>query len=119
MKLTNSEILENSKRLYLMGFALLPILWLFNLLYFGPLLVPGRFKSEASRDVVTSAGKQMKLEYDRSLLDSRVRKYLIYSSVGMCVWIVILAVWISIFVQRRLDWGLTGDQLTVVVPKGT
>ena len=41
-----------------------------------------------------------------------------YSLAGSAVWVVIFAVWLSVYLTQRVYWDEVGDRLTLVVPKG-
>ncbi|KAF9141044.1 hypothetical protein BGX30_005562 [Mortierella sp. GBA39] len=73
------EILTASKKLFFGGFALLPMLWVYNILYVWPVR-------------------------NRADLSPQVRH--------------LFSAWFGIFVNQRLNWGTTGDTLTVVLVKG-
>ncbi|KAG0179525.1 hypothetical protein DFQ29_002001 [Apophysomyces sp. BC1021] len=38
---------------------------------------------------------------------------------GCVAWFIALTTWYAIFVQQRVAWGATADQITVVIPKGS
>lgn len=40
------------------------------------------------------------------------------SAIGAFIWLVILIIWLSVFLTQRTKWGLLGDKLSIVIPKG-
>ncbi|KAK3824551.1 MAG: hypothetical protein J3Q66DRAFT_325365, partial [Benniella sp.] len=92
-KMGPDEILTISKKLFYGGFCLLPFLWLYNVLYIWPV----RHRSDLSPQVLL---------------------YWKMSAVGAAFLFIVFSVWFGVFVNHRLDWGATGDLLTVVLVKG-
>ncbi|KAF9929881.1 Gamma-secretase subunit pen-2 [Linnemannia zychae] len=92
-KMSADEILASSKKLFFGGFALLPMLWVYNVLYVWPVR-------------------------NRSDLSPQVRHYMLLSGILALVMFIIFSVWFGIFVNHRLGWGPAGDTLTVVLVKG-
>ncbi|KAF9955713.1 Gamma-secretase subunit pen-2 [Mortierella alpina] len=92
-KMGPEEVLTISKKLFYGGFGLLPFLWVYNILYIWPVR-------------------------NRSDLSPQVRHYLLMSGIMSTVLFVVFSVWFGIFVNQRLSWGATGDDLTVVLVKG-
>ncbi|KAK3819145.1 MAG: hypothetical protein JOS17DRAFT_757200 [Linnemannia elongata] len=92
-KMKAEEILASSKKLFFGGFALLPMLWVYNILYVWPVR-------------------------NRADLSPQVRHYMLLSGILSVVMFVVFSVWFGIFVNQRLNWGVTGDTLTVVLVKG-
>ncbi|KAF9912292.1 Gamma-secretase subunit pen-2 [Linnemannia zychae] len=92
-KMGADEILASSKKLFFGGFCLLPMLWVYNILYIWPVR-------------------------NRSDLSPQVRHYMMLSGILSIVLFIVFSVWFGIFVNQRLNWGPTGDLLTVVLVKG-
>ncbi|KAF8936885.1 hypothetical protein EDD21DRAFT_361849 [Dissophora ornata] len=92
-KMGPHEILTISKKLFYGGFCLLPLLWIYNILYIWPVR-------------------------NRNDLSPQVRRYVLMSAIMASLMFVVSAVWFGIFVSQRLNWGLRGDLLTVVLVKG-
>ncbi|KAF9574901.1 Gamma-secretase subunit pen-2 [Lunasporangiospora selenospora] len=92
-KLNADEILTVSRKLFFAGFCLLPMLWVYNILYVWPVR-------------------------NRSDLSPQVRRYLMLSGIFSIVMFVVFLTWFSVFINYRLGWGATGDNLTVVLVKG-
>ncbi|KAI8086918.1 putative gamma-secretase subunit pen-2 [Gilbertella persicaria] len=92
-KMSSEEHINISKKMFYGGFAFLPLLWLVNFLYF--------FKTSRKPD----APKELK-------------RYIYMSLGGSIVWFIILTTWYGLFVNKRVDWGISADRITVVIPKG-
>ncbi|KAG0044520.1 Gamma-secretase subunit pen-2 [Gryganskiella cystojenkinii] len=92
-KMGADEILQVSKKLFYGGFALLPLLWVYNILYIWPVR-------------------------NRPDLSPQVRRNLLMSGILSVVMFIIFATWFGVFVSHRLNWGARGDTLTVVLVKG-
>ena len=43
---------------------------------------------------------------------------LIQSVIGAGVWLILLIIWNITFQLNRVGWGMLGDQLTFIVPRG-
>ncbi|KAI9098862.1 gamma-secretase aspartyl protease complex, presenilin enhancer-2 subunit [Phlyctochytrium arcticum] len=80
---------------FLAGFLCLPWLWLVNWIYIYP---------ETRR---------------RSSVDPSIRRLVWASLTGAVVMLGVVIAWISVYLTKRRDWGLIGDQLAVSVPLGT
>ncbi|KAF9355289.1 Gamma-secretase subunit pen-2 [Mortierella sp. AD094] len=92
-KMGADEILTISKKLFFGGFCLLPLLWVYNILYIWPVR-------------------------NRSDISPQVRYYLLMSGIMSLLLLIVFATWFGVFVNCRLSWGPTGDILTVVQVKG-
>ncbi|KAG0290384.1 Gamma-secretase subunit pen-2 [Linnemannia gamsii] len=92
-KMSPDEILTSSKKLFFGGFALLPMLWVYNILYVWPVR-------------------------NRGDLSPRVRQYMLLSGILSVLMFIVFSVWFGIFINYRLNWGVLGDTLTVVLVKG-
>ncbi|KXS15131.1 hypothetical protein M427DRAFT_330319 [Gonapodya prolifera JEL478] len=88
------DILSVCKKFFFGGFLFLPILWLINFVYMYPII---RARNDLSHDV---------------------RKYAFLSLAGAVLWLLILITWGIIFETQRDVWGVRGDMLSVVIPKG-
>uniref|UniRef100_A0A8C6SMN6 Gamma-secretase subunit PEN-2 n=1 Tax=Neogobius melanostomus TaxID=47308 RepID=A0A8C6SMN6_9GOBI len=95
-RLPNEEKLNLCRKYYLGGFALLPFLWLVNVVWF--------FKEVYFKPSFTEQ-MQMKTYVQRSAL-------------GVLLWAVILTTWITVFQQYRAQWGEVGDYLSFTIPLG-
>ncbi|KAF8971950.1 Gamma-secretase subunit pen-2 [Entomortierella lignicola] len=92
-KMGADEILTISKKLFFGGFCLLPMLWVYNILYIWPVR-------------------------NRSDVSPQVRYYLLMSGIMSALLTLVFGAWYGVFVNYRLGWGPTGDTLTVVLVKG-
>ncbi|KAG0327773.1 Gamma-secretase subunit pen-2 [Dissophora globulifera] len=92
-KMGADEILVISRKLFYGGFCLLPLLWVYNILYIWPVR-------------------------NRADLSPLVRRYLLLSGILAAMLFVYFSVWYGVFVKERLNWGARGDLLTVVLVKG-
>lgn len=45
-------------------------------------------------------------------------KDLVRSAIGCVLWVILLVSWNVIFQTFRVQWGLIGDQLTFIIPRG-
>jgi len=95
-KVSDEDKLTLCKKYYYGGFALLPFLWLINGVWF--------FKHAFMR---TSFPQQ-----------KQMRQYVIRSLIGSLLWAIGLISWIAIFQMNRVKWGVQGDDLSFVIPKG-
>jgi len=93
-KMSNEELVKISRRMYLGGFFLLPWLWMVNYLYFYRLL-------KTKEDI-----------------DPRVKKYVNNSLIGSILTAIPFIIWFIVFQTQRADWGIVGENLSVVVQRG-
>ena len=47
-----------------------------------------------------------------------LRRYVIYSTIGSLVWIILMVTWITCYQILRPDWGAAGDYISFNVPRG-
>ncbi|KAI9023504.1 Presenilin enhancer-2 subunit of gamma secretase-domain-containing protein [Phycomyces nitens] len=92
-KMSNDELVNISKKMFYGGFALLPFLWLVNVMYFFTIC-------------------------RKPTSPPALRKYVIMSLTGCLVCFVGLTTWYALFVNKRVQWGQAADTITVVIPKG-
>eukprot|EP00126_Sphaerothecum_destruens_P003501 Sdes_comp17254_c0_seq1m6443 len=88
------EYFEISRRFYYGGFLFLPLLWILNFVW---LFYPSR---------QSDALPMTQVYVNRSL-------------VGAVVFLFFLVVWIIIYQQQRVEWGETGDRLSLIIPLGS
>lgn len=133
-KMGADEILTISKKLFFAGFCFLPFLWLYNVLYLWPVRNRSDLSPQVRRCNVPSCrlGEKSWILVDHHLLPPCEEEGRIppnqasppcsldftMSAVLSVLLFVIFSVWYGIFVDYRLNWGKTGDLLTVVLVKG-
>jgi len=93
-KVTNEKKLHICKWYFRAGFALLPFVWAINTIW---------FYAEAFTKPPYEEQKQIK-------------KYVILSGIGALIWISVLVTWMSIFQEKREEWGDFGDAISFVIP---
>ncbi|XP_064900080.1 gamma-secretase subunit PEN-2 [Patagioenas fasciata] len=96
-RVSNEEKLELCRKYYRGGFALLPFLWLVNVLWF--------FREAF---VVQPYGEQQ-----------QIRTYVRRSALGLGLWGAALGLWVGLFQSQRQSWGALGDYLAFTLPLGT
>ncbi|XP_062895023.1 gamma-secretase subunit PEN-2 [Mobula hypostoma] len=95
-RVSNEDKLNLCRKYYLGGFALLPFLWLVNVVW---------FFQEAF----------MKPEFNEQVL---IKKYVKFSALGLLLWVAVLTTWITIYQTFRPQWGAIGDYISFTVPLG-
>ncbi|XP_078391184.1 gamma-secretase subunit PEN-2 [Cetorhinus maximus] len=95
-RVSNEDKLNLCRKYYLGGFALLPFLWLVNVVWF--------FREAF-----------MKPQFNEQ---AQIKKYVKWSGVGLLLWITALTTWISIYQTFRPDWGAVGDYISFTIPLG-
>ncbi|XP_028679111.1 gamma-secretase subunit PEN-2 [Erpetoichthys calabaricus] len=95
-RVPNEEKLNLCRKYYLGGFALLPFLWLVNVVWF--------FKEAFMKPAYT----------EQALIKSYVKK----SMLGVLFWVAILTAWITTFQHFRAQWGEVADYLSFTIPLG-
>lgn len=95
-KVPNDEKLKLCRNYFYFGFAFLPFLWLVNTVWF---VRDAFFKDEFEEQ-------------------KELRKYVIRSGIGTCLWTIGIVTWISIYQLNRADWGELGDKLSFLIPLG-
>ncbi|KAF3839907.1 hypothetical protein F7725_018624, partial [Dissostichus mawsoni] len=82
-RVPNEEKLGLCRKYYLAGFALLPFLWLVNVVWF--------FKDAFLKPVYTE--------------QLQIQTYVKRSGLGLLFWVTVLTTWITIFQHYRAEWG--------------
>ncbi|BFZ25482.1 hypothetical protein BsWGS_28521 [Bradybaena similaris] len=95
-RVKNEEKLVLCRKYYLAGFFILPFLWFVNSIW---------FFSEAFWKPPYAEQKT-------------IRSYVIWSIVGTLVWMAIIITWVVVFQVNRASWGITGEQLSFIIPSG-
>eukprot|EP00731_Ephydatia_muelleri_P008621 Em0004g959a len=93
-KVADDEKLRICRRYFVLGFYLLPAVWLANSVWF--------FK-----EAFLKRGSNPLL-----------RRYVAGSILGSLVWAAALIVWISVFQTQRQFWGAYGDYFSLTLPLG-
>ncbi|VDO69992.1 unnamed protein product [Onchocerca flexuosa] len=94
-KMSNEDKVILCRRYFYIGFALLPLVWIVNAVWF--------FKSAF---------------IDKSPVQKTIRRYVLYSIIGASIWVLALIVWEIFFQLERakgLEWT---DRLSFVFPVG-
>ncbi|XP_074074961.1 gamma-secretase subunit PEN-2 [Macrotis lagotis] len=95
-RVSNEEKLSLCRKYYLGGFALLPFLWLVNVLWF--------FREAFLAPAYEEQGQ--------------IKGYVWRSALGLVFWLVALTSWITVFQINRARWGALGDYLSFTIPLG-
>lgn len=111
--MNNADRLNLCRKYFFIGCFGLPFLWIVNSIWFGSYLLSTnrRLKRENS-DQNDEAFVQTK----KHLQD--LFSYVLYSSIGGLVWIVVAIIWINIFQLKRAEWGEFGDSISFNIPRG-
>eukprot|EP01133_Synstelium_polycarpum_P006389 gene6389-7406_t len=80
-----------AKKLWIVGFFMLPWVWLINVLFFFP---------------------------HRKSLSSDITWYLKFSLIGFFVYSAIFMTWMGVYLVNRNKWGAFGDSISIVIPFG-
>ena len=93
-KLTEEEKLKISRKYFIIGCFLLPMVWLMNSVWF-------------FREAFCRRDAPVKL-----------RRYVGGSLAGFLVWLAVFVVWISVYQTQRPRWDAAGDYISFTVPLG-
>ena len=93
-KLSDEEKLKISRKYFIIGFFLLPMVWLMNGMWFF---------------------REAFLKKNSPLL---LKRYVGGSLVGFLVWLAVAIVWVSVYQTQRPNWGAIGDYISFTVPLG-
>eukprot|EP00117_Sycon_ciliatum_P009743 scpid93035/ scgid11912/ Gamma-secretase subunit PEN-2; Presenilin enhancer protein 2 homolog len=93
-KLSKEEKIKICRTYWLVGLALLPLVWIINVVWF------------------------FKEAFLRSDYLPEVRSYVIRSLVGAIVYMAGIIAWIAIYQTNRQDWGEAAWKLALVIPNG-
>ncbi|OQV15903.1 putative Gamma-secretase subunit PEN-2 [Hypsibius exemplaris] len=88
-----------SRKYFLGGFALLPFLWLINVVWF-------------FREAFCSGDVSANAEH------KRIRGYVVKSLVGCVACTGALIAWIVVFQTHRVQWGPQADYMSFIIPVG-
>ncbi|ENN78012.1 gamma-secretase subunit pen-2 [Dendroctonus ponderosae] len=95
-KVPNEKKLALCRQYFKVGFALLPLVWAVNALW---------FFGEAFRKPPFSEQRQ-------------IRKYVVCSGLGALLWLLGVGAWVVVFQVNRARWGAMADQLSFIIPLG-
>jgi presenilin enhancer 2 len=109
-KLTEKERLKVAKLFFFSGWVLLPLLWFYNCLYFFPII----WGSKSPRHQADSE-EQVTVNADYL----HMKKWVCYSLVSGLLSIIPFVLWYTIYIIQRNDWGFIGDNLSIIIPKGS
>jgi len=94
------ERLKLSRNYFIIGFLLLPFVWLTNAVWFWPDCFGARVS-------------------DNLEIRKTFKKYVIGSLAGCAVWTLILASWVAYFQMNRKSWDSSSDYLYYWLPYGS
>ena len=93
-KLTDEDKLKISRKYFIIGFFLLPMVWLMNSVWF------------------------FREAFCKKTASPRLRRYVAGSMVGFLVWLAVFIVWVSVYQTQRPHWDAIGDYISFTVPLG-
>lgn len=82
-----------SRKYFIGGFFLLPLLWLVNSVWM-------------FREAFKKNGDQL------------IRRYVAGSIIGTVCWIGLFVLWVSVYQTQRVNWGAFGDYISLTPPYG-
>ena len=92
-RVSSEEKLQICRKYFIIGAFALPLVWLVNVIW---------FLREATK---RSAPRKMRL-------------YVGGSFIGVVAWLAVVAIWVSVYLTQRPNWGPAGDYISFVVPLG-
>lgn len=93
-KMSEEEKLKISRKYFIIGFFVLPAVWLANAIWF--------FKEA----FIKRQGHPM------------IRRYVAGSMLGVLVWVAVVVIWTAVYQTQRPNWGAAGDYISLTVPVG-
>ena len=94
-RVDEEEKLKISRRYFIIGFFLLPFVWLVNgVWFFREAFLKGRGHPS-------------------------LRRYVAYSLLGSLLWVVAVVIWTSVYQTQRRHWGAGGDYISFTLPQGS
>lgn len=100
---------------FLAGCAFLPFVWAINTFWF----FNEAFRKpeyEEQKDI-KKCKLQLKL-LKKYILNIFIISDVFFSGLGSIVWIIAIAVWITVFQNYRADWGEAADNISFIIPLG-
>lgn len=92
-KLSDEEKLKISRKYFIIGCFLLPMVWLMNAVWF--------FREAFCKDAPPA-----------------LRRYVGGSLIGFLVWLALFIVWVAVYQTQRPNWDAFGDYISFTVPLG-
>lgn len=92
-KVNEEEKRAISRKYFIGGFFLLPLLWLVNSVWM-------------FREAFKKNGDQL------------IRRYVAGSIIGTVCWIGLFVLWVSVYQTQRVNWGAFGDYISLTPPYG-
>lgn len=93
-KISDDDKVKICKKYFKIGLFLLPFVWLVNVVWF----FKPAFITKPTHPVI--------------------RRYVLASLLGVVLWTVGVITWTVIYQTQRVNWGVGGDYISVVVPYG-
>jgi len=93
-KLSDDEKFKISRKYFIIGFFVLPMVWLMNCVWF------------------------FREAFLKKNAPPGLRRYVGGSLIGFLVWLVVLVVWMSVYQTQRPNWDAFGDYISFTVPVG-
>ena len=93
-KASEDEKVKVCRKYFLVGFLLLPCVWLVNFLWF------------------------FREAFLRKNSHPMIRRYVGGSLIGFLVWVAVIVVWTTVYQTQRVNWGAVGDYISFTVPVG-
>lgn len=93
-RVSDDERVKICKRYFKIGWFLLPFVWLVNVVWF--------FK----RAFITKPTHPV------------IRRYVLASLLGVVIWTLLVVGWTVVYQTQRVNWGVGGDYISLVVPYG-
>lgn len=91
---TEEEKVKICRKYFIVGWFLLPFVWLVNVVWF------------------------FKLAFITKPTHPVIRRYVLGSLLGVVVWTLLVIGWTVLYQTQRPNWGDAGDYISVVVPYG-
>jgi len=93
-KVSEEEKLKISRKYFILGFFLLPVVWLANAVWF------------------------FREAFIKKHGHPKIRHYVAWSMIGVLVWVAVVVIWTSVYQTQRPNWGAAGDYISFTVPVG-
>lgn len=93
-KVSEEEKLKISRKYFILGFFLLPVVWLANAVWF------------------------FREAFIKKHGHPKIRRYVAWSMIGVLVWVAVVVIWTSVYQTQRPNWGAAGDYISFTVPVG-